>query len=129
MHELSVCSAIADVVLDRAAGRPVVSVQLRIGQLRQIVPDSLEFCWSIVSEQRSLAGSTLDIEHVRAVIECSECGSRTELAAPVMVCPACSGGLVNVVAGQEFLITSIELQDVDEPDVDEPDGSCRPNER
>ncbi len=111
MHELSVCGAIADAVLERAGGRRVVSVQLQVGHLRQLVPASLEFCWSILSEGGALAGSTLDIDHVPAVIECGECGRRTQLDTPLMVCPGCSSGLVEVVAGREFLITSIELQD------------------
>lgn len=115
MHELSICSAIASAVLERAGNRRVVSIQLRVGYLRQIVPDTLEFCWEIVSNQTQLAGSQLEIEHIPAVVECRECGARTELDIPIMACPACSGGLVEVVAGEEFLITSIELLDEEEP--------------
>jgi hydrogenase nickel incorporation protein HypA/HybF len=115
MHELSLCSSIAGVVLERAGDRRVVSIQLRVGYLRQVVPDTLEFCWEIVSNQTPLAGSQLEIEHVPAVIECRECGARTELDTPIMACSACSGGLVEVVAGQELQIVSMELLDEEEP--------------
>lgn len=41
MHELAICGSIADIVKRRAADRQVAAVHLRIGQLRQIVPDTL----------------------------------------------------------------------------------------
>lgn len=110
MHELSICAAIADVVRQHAAGREVISVQLRVGYLRQLVPDSLEFCWSLEIEKTPLSGARLEIEQVPAVIACSECGEQTVLDTPRMACASCSSALVSVVAGEECLITSIELK-------------------
>ena len=55
MHELSMCDAIARTVVDRAAGRRVLSVSVRIGHLRQVVPDTMTFCWEMVT-----AGTELD---------------------------------------------------------------------
>ena len=43
MHELSVSSAIVDTAIKHAAGRRVTMVHVRLGKLRQVVPDSLEF--------------------------------------------------------------------------------------
>ena len=43
VHELSMCEAIARTVVDRAAGRRVLTVTVRIGYLRQVVPDALAF--------------------------------------------------------------------------------------
>jgi hydrogenase nickel incorporation protein HypA/HybF len=79
--------------------------------LRQFVPDTLEFCWQMVTESTSLAGARLDIEHVPAEVECSDCGARSRLEHPVMICPGCASGLVTVVAGEECLITTIEVRD------------------
>ena len=42
MHELSLSSAIIDTVLRHAEGRRVSSVEMPIGRLRQVVPDSLD---------------------------------------------------------------------------------------
>ncbi|MCK5756142.1 MAG: hydrogenase maturation nickel metallochaperone HypA, partial [Mycobacterium sp.] len=54
MHELSLCHAIAGVVTSHAEGRPVEVVRVRVGALRQVVPDSLLFCWSIVRDHEGL---------------------------------------------------------------------------
>ena len=49
MHELSLCNAIQGVV-ERARGdRAVTHVHLQVGQLRQVVPQTLEYCWTLVT--------------------------------------------------------------------------------
>jgi hydrogenase nickel incorporation protein HypA/HybF len=116
VHELSVSSAIAKVVLDHAAGRPVTSVQVRVGALRQIVPDALTFCWEIVRDQPLLEDSRLEIDRVPAVITCGECEVTSTLTDFVMLCPACDSALVTVVSGEEFLVTSIYVAGPDGSD-------------
>jgi hydrogenase nickel incorporation protein HypA/HybF len=110
VHELSISNAIAKVVLDHAGGRPVTSVQVTVGALRQIVPDALTFCWDVVRRQPLLEDSRLEIDHVPGVIECAACSVRSTLTEFVLRCPACGNGLVTVVSGEEFLVTSIELE-------------------
>jgi hydrogenase nickel incorporation protein HypA/HybF len=111
VHELSISNAIAKVVLEHAGGRPVESVQVRVGALRQIVPDALQFCWEVVRDQPLLERSRLEIEHVPGTVECGECGTWNTLTEFALRCPGCGSGLVTVVAGEEFLVTSIELAD------------------
>jgi len=111
MHELSLCRSIHGIV-DRARGRrPVSVVHLRIGQLRQVVPDTLVYCWGLVTEAGPLAGSQLDIDHVPVRLECHVCGKQTQVAEVlVLTCGACGGGDVRLLSGEEFLVTSIDLE-------------------
>jgi hydrogenase nickel incorporation protein HypA/HybF len=64
VHELSVCSSIARIAARHAAGRPVSVINIRVGEWRQIVPDTLVYCWSLVSADTPLAGSVLAVEQV-----------------------------------------------------------------
>jgi len=109
VHELSISNAIAKLVLEHADGREVASVQVRVGALRQIVPDSLAFCWTMVRRQPLLEHSQLEIEQVPGVLDCGDCGARSTLTEFILRCPACGNGLVAVISGDEFLVTSIEL--------------------
>jgi len=109
MHELSICHEVARLALRHAEGRPVRSVQVRVGALRQIVPESLTFCWPLVCRDPLLDGSALDLELIPAVVECSDCGERSTLTAFILCCPACGSGLVAVLSGEEFMITSIDV--------------------
>jgi len=112
MHELSICGSIADIVTRRAAGRGVKVINVRAGQLRQIVPDTLVYCWELVSADTPLAGSRIAIESVPARIKCRACAHVTEVGAiPVFACGNCGGVDAEVVSGEEFLITSLELDE------------------
>jgi hydrogenase nickel incorporation protein HypA/HybF len=110
VHELSICGSIAEIVTRRADGRPVYTVHVRIGQLRQVVADTLVYCWTVVSTDTPLDGSRLDIESVPARIKCRTCSAVNELGGfPILLCASCDSADVEVVAGEEFMITSLEL--------------------
>ena len=73
MHELSLSSAIVDIVLQHAEGRQVKVIALRIGHLRQVVPDSLEFCFGFVAKGTVCEGARLEHTIVPAWIRCQAC--------------------------------------------------------
>ena len=73
MHELSLCRAIAGVVKTHAAGRRVEVVRVRVGALRQVVPDSLTFCWSLVRDHEDMPETELELELVAAEVRCHRC--------------------------------------------------------
>jgi hydrogenase nickel incorporation protein HypA/HybF len=112
VHELSLCQSIGQIVRRHAADRRVEVVHLQVGQLRQVVPDSLIYCWGLVNEGTVCEGSVLDIDHVPAAVRCTECGGITDLAELRMECGTCGSRSVSVERGEEFLVTSIELAEV-----------------
>jgi hydrogenase nickel incorporation protein HypA/HybF len=110
VHELSLCGSIANIVGRHAEGRPVSVINIQIGQLRQVVPDTLVYCWELVSEGTPLAGSRIEVEAVPARMRCRACGHVAEVGdLPVFVCRDCGSIDAEVVSGEEFLITSLEL--------------------
>jgi hydrogenase nickel incorporation protein HypA/HybF len=112
MHELSLCEAIADSVTRHAAGRPVRRASIRIGYLRQAVPESMSFCWEVLTDGTDLADCELEIEHVPAVVACGECGEVTTLGVPVLLCGVCGSSEVALESGDEMLLVSIDLAGV-----------------
>lgn len=108
MHELALCEAIVDSVTRHAVGQRVERVEVRIGHFRQVVPDSLQFSWELLTAGTDLAGCELAIDHVPAVISCQGCGQLTTLVAPILLCRGCDSSDVTLVSGEEFLIASID---------------------
>jgi len=110
VHELSLCQAIAGVVRPYAEGRRVDVVRVQVGALRQVVPDSLSFCWTIVREHENMPEAELELELVTAEVRCRNCGQQSEIASRWSVCcPKCDSADVEVVRGNEFLVTSLEV--------------------
>lgn len=109
MHEIEVCEAIAGAVRQRAAGHGPVRIRVRIGYLRQVVPDSLMFSWEMVTAGTDLEGCILDIDHVPAVVACTACSARTTLEFPVLACDSCASTDVELVTGDEFDLESFDM--------------------
>ena len=112
MHELSICSSIVGIVREHAAGREVRTVHVQVGAMRQIVSETLIYCWSLVTEESDLAGAQLKVQRIPAKIRCIGCGHEQVLEELAMVCSSCSGRAVDLVEGDEFLITSLDLAGV-----------------
>lgn len=110
MHELSLCRAIAGVVKPHAAGRRVDVVRVQVGALRQVVPESLTFCWSMVRDHEDMPEAELELEFVTAEVLCRGCGQQSEIESRFSVfCPRCDCADVEVVRGEEFLVTSVDV--------------------
>jgi hydrogenase nickel incorporation protein HypA/HybF len=111
VHELSLADAILAIARDHAGARRVTAVDVRIGRLRQVVPDALEFAFELVASGTNAEGATLRVEHVAARVACAGCGAATEVTAFPLLCARCGSSDVAVVAGEELQVESIDVED------------------
>ena len=111
MHELALAEGVIGVVERHAAGRRVTQVELKVGYLRQVVPDALSFAFELVSQGTVAEGAELKMEAVPAAGLCGSCGGRTPLPDLPLVCRLCGSGDVAVTQGEELLVDSLELDE------------------
>jgi hydrogenase nickel incorporation protein HypA/HybF len=114
MHELSLSGAIVNTVVKHAQGRPVSVVSLRVGALRQVVPDTLDFYFGFVSKGTVCEGARLEQELLPARLQCGGCEREWEIELPIFMCPDCgAAGQVVVASGNEFEVESIEVEEAE----------------
>jgi hydrogenase nickel incorporation protein HypA/HybF len=107
---MSLCEAIAGLVRPYAGGRHVDVVRVRIGALRQVVPDSLSFCWTLVRDYEDMPDAELELELVNAEVCCRSCGQQSTITSRwSLLCPHCESADVKVLRGDEFLVTSLDV--------------------
>jgi len=111
MHELSIAQAIAGIAVRHSGARRVARVEVSVGYLRQVVPDSLQFAFALVVRGTPLDGAELAITHVPAAGRCRACGADTVLEAFPLCCAACGGFDVEVLAGEELHLDALELEE------------------
>jgi hydrogenase nickel incorporation protein HypA/HybF len=110
MHELSLSSAIVNTAVKHAGGRRVTIVSLRVGRLRQVVPDTLEFYFEFVARDTACEGARLEQEVIDARLRCRPCALEWEIEIPAFRCPTCGGSDVEIATGNEFEVESIEVE-------------------
>jgi hydrogenase nickel incorporation protein HypA/HybF len=111
VHELSIAGAIVATAERHAGGRRVTRVHVRVGRLRQVVPESLEFCFGMVARESVCEGAALELEIIPAVLRCRACAHEWEIESPPFWCPQCAGGDVSPVRGEELEVESIEIEE------------------
>ena len=120
MHELSIAEGIVDIVRMHVPDKElndVRSIHLNVGALSGVVADSLEFSFSAITADTPLSHARLAIDRVPFIIQCQQCGTKSESEMGTVVCPACRSSETKVISGTELQVLHIELSD------HEPEGS------
>ena len=111
MHELALASAIVNTVAKHAEGRRVTVVKLRVGRLRQVIPETLEFYFEFVARDTVCEGAALEQEVLDARLRCRPCEREWEIEIPAFRCPTCGGSDVEIASGEEFEVESIDVDE------------------
>ncbi|MGB8259459.1 MAG: hydrogenase maturation nickel metallochaperone HypA [Terracidiphilus sp.] len=115
MHELSIVSSVVESVTESLAAYPgarVLAVRIRVGALQSVVQESLEFCYGIAAEGTRLEGSRLEVAVVPVVVHCAPCDCDVTLeSVQSFRCPRCGEPSMDVRAGRELEIESVEIDD------------------
>ncbi len=112
MHELSIADAIVRIALAHAGEAKIESVEVKVGHLRQVVPDALAFAFTLVSEGTRAEGAELVMEVVPAAGVCRICGTESELPGFPLACAACGSLEVELVRGEELLVDALTMEGV-----------------
>ena len=117
MHEMGVAMQIVEIAVASIpgdlTGAHVAKVNLKVGKLSAIVPDSLQFCFEVVSKDTALEGARLHITEIPVQAACNACRNEWTIDQPAFSCPACSSGDITLLSGRELDIESIELAEED----------------
>ena len=113
MHELSLSSAIVNTVAKHARGRRVTVVELRVGKMRQVIPDTLEFYFEFVARGTVCEGARLEQQVIDVTLRCHECGHEWEIEIPAFRCPQCTSSDVEIASGNEFEVEAIEVEEAE----------------
>jgi len=115
MHEMGIAMQVVEIatasIPEHLKNSRVQGVYLKIGKLSSVVPDSLRFCFDIVSKDSAIAGAVLYIEEIPVTARCKSCDNHWTINGPAFSCPRCNSGTIELTSGQELDISSIELED------------------
>jgi hydrogenase nickel incorporation protein HypA/HybF len=113
MHEMAVTESILRITLDharRAKAARVSAIMIKLGQLSSLVDDSIRFYWELIAEGTIAEKADLRFERVPARVACLDCAAEYPLQKDSFACPKCGSERFRVVAGEEMVVESIEVE-------------------
>jgi hydrogenase nickel incorporation protein HypA/HybF len=112
MHEMSIAQSLIDIIqeeMDRHQATSLRSVRLNIGQLSAVVPESLSFCFEVITTGTPLEGAELIMNMVPLTGACRSCGETFEIENYAFTCPKCDSPEIDTVSGQDLSIVEMEV--------------------
>ncbi|PIE54807.1 MAG: hydrogenase expression protein HypD [Dethiosulfovibrio peptidovorans] len=114
MHEMSLVSALLDSLQEMKEAhdwKAVISVTLKVGAMRQVVPETMIFAFQVSVRGTSLDGATLVLIPVPVRFFCAACGARWGREKLGYLCPSCGGMDVVLEQGMELELDSVEVEE------------------
>lgn len=106
MPEVDMCETILRTVEDRAGGKKVSEIRLRIGMLHEVSAASLRAAFSLVAAGTVADCARLDVVLVPAERRCRRCG---QLAPDSSRCESCGWAGIGIDGGDDIVVESISL--------------------
>ena len=113
MHELSIADAIVRIACAHAGERRIESVEVKVGHLRQVVPDALDV--RVQPRRRGHGRRRRRADHGRwspRPASAARAGSESELPGFPLACAACGSLDVELVRGEELLVDALTMEGV-----------------
>jgi hydrogenase nickel incorporation protein HypA/HybF len=107
VHEFGLCEGVLQAVQARAAGRPVAGIRVRCGVRHAVDPDAMAQAFSLVAAGTEADGAAVEVVTVPATVTCGDCGTASQTADQLAVCPRCGGANVEISGGDELVLESL----------------------
>jgi hydrogenase nickel incorporation protein HypA/HybF len=113
MHELSITQQILDIAVNKAgeAGASTIKrINLVIGDMSSVLDDCVQFYFDFLSKDSIAQGAQLSFKRIPLKMRCRQCGHLFTPEGEPWSCPQCREWNVEVIAGNEFYLDSIEVE-------------------
>jgi len=119
MHELSICQALIAQVeqIARERSAQVRHVLVGLGPLSGIEPRLLQDAYPLASAGTRAERSQLAIKTIDIRVRCRFCGAETVAKPNRLVCGACGDWHTELLAGDEMLLLTVELETDEDAEV------------
>lgn len=111
MHEYSIAEELIRQILEIAEDnnlKKIDSVDLEVGELKQIVPAAMRECFKSVGAGTIAQNAVLKIKDIKAKAVCRRCKAVFKPCLNYFVCRHCGLADVDIIKGDDIIIKSIK---------------------
>jgi hydrogenase nickel incorporation protein HypA/HybF len=113
MHEQSIVESLLSIALEnaeKAEALKIHKISLVVGELSGVLDEAVTFYFNFLSRDTIAAGAVIDFKHVPAQLRCRKCEKVFESKDFDLRCPDCKEQEVDIIAGRELYIDSLEVE-------------------
>jgi len=113
MHELAITQSMVDLVLEEAGkadASKIEKINLVIGEMSGYVEESVQFYFDFFTKGTIAEGAFLFFTMVPCQARCRDCSETFEPKELDWTCPHCQGSRLEIIAGNELRVESIEVE-------------------
>jgi hydrogenase nickel incorporation protein HypA/HybF len=113
LHEMAIAQGVLDIALQTAAQHDasrISKISLLVGQLTEVEPDSLRFCFTALAADTPAADAELVVTIVPLRGRCRDCGRNFAIENYRFSCPDCSSTGVEILSGRELKVEHLEVE-------------------
>ncbi len=112
LHELGVAQSIIDIalrVVNEHGGGKIARITIQAGELRSIIKEQLQFCFSFAAKDTPAEGAELEVEVIPLIASCRRCRKEFRVRNLNFHCPECKGASTEILQGKELRVLDLEL--------------------
>lgn len=111
MHELSIVESIIEIIEQEMLKnniKRVETISLKIGEMRQVVPEALLFGFECLTKNTPLENAKINIQNIPIRAKCHICENQFEVKNWLDSCVYCHNNEYEIISGKELEIASFE---------------------
>lgn len=122
MHEMSIVAELMaqlEAVATENGLTQIDEVFVTAGAMRSIVPEAFAFAFELLSADTCAAGAKIKLEIVQPKARCRRCERTFAVGIDSFLCPDCNQADVELIEGNDIILTSVTGQKPEGDDGDE----------
>ncbi len=113
MHEQPIVESLLALALEKAEAAKasrILRIYLVVGEFSGVLEEAVDFYFSVLSKNTIAADASLFYMHVPGEVRCRNCGRNFAPERLDFHCPNCNEQQVEITAGRELYIDSMEVE-------------------
>lgn len=112
MHEQSIVESLLTLALrnaEQAQAERIIGINVVVGDLSGVVEDAVNYYFSFLARDTIAAGAVINYTRIPVKMRCRKCRTVFEPERLDLHCPECDGQDVDIIAGRELHLESLEI--------------------
>ena len=116
MHEYSLMQSLLEMISEELKSHPeyrLLAFTIKVGTLSGVEPELLKTAFEILKPGTPAEFAKMNIKYVPLICRCENCLNKYNVEDLNFECPRCKGSKITVLQGDDTILESLELEEIE----------------